>query len=39
VRGGGHNVGGRGTIDGGLMIDLVPMKGMHVDPSAKRARA
>src|SRR5262245_23923393 len=39
VRGGGHNVGGRGTIDGGLMIDLAPMKGMHVDPSAKRARA
>jgi hypothetical protein len=35
VRGGGHNVGGRGTIDGGLMIDLAPMKGIHVDP-AKR---
>ncbi len=39
VRGGGHNVGGRGTIDDGLMIDLAPMKGMYVDPSARRARA
>ena len=31
VRGGGHNVGGRATIDKGLMIDLSPMKGIHVD--------
>src|SRR5881396_2810955 len=30
VRGGGHNVAGRATIDGGLMIDLSLMKGMHV---------
>jgi FAD/FMN-containing dehydrogenase len=39
VRGGGHNVAGRATIDGGLMIDLVPMKGIHVDPKARTARA
>jgi FAD/FMN-containing dehydrogenase len=39
VRGGGHNVGGRGTIDGGLMIDLAPMKGIHVDPAARTVRA
>ena len=38
VRGGGHNVGGRGTIDGGLMIDLAPMKGIYVDPAARTAR-
>jgi FAD/FMN-containing dehydrogenase len=39
VRGGGHNVAGRATIDGGLMIDLAPMKGIHVDPNTRTARA
>src|SRR3984893_1426473 len=39
VRGGGHNVAGRATIDGGLMIDLAPMKGIHVDARARIARA
>src|SRR5262245_25184515 len=39
VRGGGHNVAGRGTIDVGLMIDLAPMKGVHVDTKARTARA
>jgi FAD/FMN-containing dehydrogenase len=39
VRGGGHNVAGRATIEGGLMIDLAPMKGIHVDPKARTARA
>lgn len=39
VRGGGHNVAGRATIDGGVMIDLAPMKGIHVDPKSCTARA
>jgi hypothetical protein len=39
VRGGGHNVAGRATIDGGLMVDLAPMKGVFVDPDARSARA
>src|SRR5580765_1075182 len=39
VRGGGHNVAGRATVDGGLMIDLAAMKGIHVDPAARTVRA
>lgn len=39
VRGGGHNVAGRATTDGGVMIDLSPMKGVHVDARKRRVRA
>ena len=39
IRGGGHNVAGRAAIDGGVMIDLAPMRGIHVDPKARTARA
>ena len=39
VRGGGHNVSGNAITDGGLMIDLSPMKGVRVDPEGKTARA
>ena len=39
VRRGGHNVAGRATIDDGVMIDLSLMRGIHVDPKARTARA
>ena len=39
VRGGGHNVAGKATVDGGIMIDLSTMKGIHVDAGQRIARA
>lgn len=35
VRGGGHDLAGRATIDDGVVIDLSPMKGIHVDPESR----
>jgi FAD/FMN-containing dehydrogenase len=39
VRGGGHNVAGKAVTDGGLMIDLSLMRGIHVDPVQAAVRA
>jgi FAD/FMN-containing dehydrogenase len=39
VRGGGHNVAGRASVDKGLMIDLAQMRGVSVDLVTAVARA
>jgi hypothetical protein len=39
VRGGGHSFPGSSVCDGGIVIDLGPMKGIRVDPEAGTARA
>jgi FAD/FMN-containing dehydrogenase len=38
VRGGGHNPAGRASTEGGLMIDLSPMRAVLVDPTRRTAR-
>jgi FAD/FMN-containing dehydrogenase len=39
VRGGGHSFPGQSVCNGGIVIDLSPMKGIRVDPEARTARA
>ena len=39
VRGGGHSLAGYGTNDGGIVLDLGAMKGLHIDPERRVAWA
>ena len=39
IRGGGHSVPGYGVCEGGIVVDLSPMKGVWVDLETRTARA
>jgi FAD/FMN-containing dehydrogenase len=38
VKGGGHNIAGNAVTDGGLMLDLSPMKTIKIDQAKRTAR-
>ncbi|GGC16167.1 FAD-binding oxidoreductase [Cellulomonas carbonis] len=38
VRGGGHNVAGNGTVEGGVVLDLADLHRVDVDPGARTVR-
>ena len=38
VRGGGHNIAGNAVCEGGLLIDLSPMRSVHIDSNESTAR-
>jgi FAD/FMN-containing dehydrogenase len=38
IRGGGHNVAGNGTVDGGVLLDLGRLRTVEVDPATRLVR-
>jgi FAD/FMN-containing dehydrogenase len=38
IRGGGHNVAGNGTVDGGILLDMGQLNTVKVDPDARLVR-
>jgi FAD/FMN-containing dehydrogenase len=38
IRGGGHNVAGNGTVDGGIVLDMGRLTAVEVDPDARLVR-
>jgi FAD/FMN-containing dehydrogenase len=38
IKAGGHNVAGNAVNDGGIVIDLSQMRGVHVDPESRTVR-
>ena len=38
IRGGGHNVAGQGTVEGGIVLDLGGLTDVSVDPDTRRVR-
>src|SRR5262245_17094237 len=38
VRGGGHNIAGNAVCEGGLLVDLSPMRSIHIDSQRRPAR-
>ena len=39
IKGGGHNIAGLATTDGGIMLDMSLMRGVQVDPQGKVVHA